>query len=101
MAKEDEKYGSVWLKYDTIPLGGQWAIAVGIVEDKESKERKVRISKGRVKGRVPVSLGRITVVPDDPKDPITQVNRFNIKSKEEWEEVKKLVDKYIGELKEK
>ena len=63
-----------------------------------SVERKVRIAKGKVKGKVHREGGELVYKLENKKDPITQVNRLNIKNKEEWEKIKKLVDKYLAEL---
>lgn len=96
--QESEKYRTDWVRFDTIILGGFWAYVIGIIEDKETGDRKIRIAKGKVKGKVHWEKGKLVHEYNDKKDPITQVNRLNIKSRDEWEKIKKLVDKYVGEL---
>lgn len=96
---EYKPFKSAWENYDLIKLGGFWAIAVGIIKDNMGI-KKVRIAKGKVKGKVfKDEKGKIQYEFDDKNDPITQVNRLNIKTAEEWEKIKKLVDKRIKELK--
>ncbi len=95
--KKSNKYETEWKECEVIPLGGFWAYACGIVEDKEGNV-KVRIAKGKVLGKVWREKGELKHKYDNPKKPISQVNRLNIKSKGEWGEVKKLVDKYIENL---
>lgn len=92
------EYGSIWVDYQIIPLGGFWAVVVGIIQDKSSGSKKLRIAKGRIKGTIRLKLGKPTPEFDNTKDPISQVNRLNIKTKEEWEKIKKLVDEYIIKL---
>ena len=91
-------YGSIWIEYQLIPLGGFWAIAVGIISDKDGKGKKLRIAKGRIKGTIRLKMGKQTPEIDDPKDPISQVNRLNIKTRKEWEEIKVLVEEYLTKL---
>lgn len=96
---EKKLFGSEWEDYDLIKLGGFWAIAVGHVID-NTGIKKVRIAKGKVKGKVfKDEKGNIQYELDNKSDPITQVNRLNIKTAEEWQEIKKLVDKWIAKLK--
>ena len=92
------KYESKWIKYDTIPLGGYWAFVVGIIQDKQSGKKKLRIAKGKLKGFVRMENGKIKCTFLDKNDPITQVNRLNIKRRKEWKEIKRFVDEYIGIL---
>ena len=95
----EKEFGSEWEAYDLIKLGGFWAIAVGIVRD-NAGIRKIRIAKGKVKGKVfKDEDGEIQYELLNEKDPISQVNRLNIKSEKEWEEIKKMVDKWIKKLK--
>jgi len=96
--KGNEKYGTNWIRFDPIKLGGFWAYVIGIIEDKTTGDRKVRISKGKVKGKVRREKGELVYEYENKYDPITQVNRLNIKNKAEWEKIKQLVDKYIVEL---
>jgi hypothetical protein len=98
MAQKFDRFGSRWEGYDLIKLGGFWAIAVGIVTD-STGIRKVRIAKGKVKGKVYRDEQRqIQYELDDPEDPITQVNRINVKNESEWHRIKELVDKWIRKL---
>jgi hypothetical protein len=95
----ENKFSSEWENYDLIKLGGFWAIAIGTLVD-NTGIRKIRIAKGKVKGKVfKDEEGKIQYELNDKKDPIAQVNRLNIKSIEEWQEIKKLVDKWITKLK--
>ncbi|MCS7106221.1 MAG: hypothetical protein NZ942_02815 [Candidatus Aenigmarchaeota archaeon] len=72
---------------------------MGIVKDNLGI-RKLRIAKGKIKGKVfRDEKGKINFELSDEKNPITQVNRLNIKSYEEWEKIKSLVDKWITKLK--
>ncbi|MEM5794132.1 MAG: hypothetical protein QXS48_02240 [Candidatus Aenigmatarchaeota archaeon] len=72
---------------------------MGIVKDNLGI-RKLRIAKGKIKGKVfRDEKGKINFELSDEKNPITQVNRLNIKSYEEWEKIKSLVDKWIKKLK--
>jgi hypothetical protein len=74
-------------------------MVVGIITD-SAGIRKLRIAKGKVKGKVfKDEKGNIQYELDNKKDPITQVNRLNVKSFEEWQEIKKLGDKWIAKLK--
>lgn len=76
-----------------------WAVCVGIVTDNLGI-RKLRIAKGKIKGKVfRDEKGKIKYDLTDEKNPITQVNRLNIKSYEEWEKIKDLVEKWITKLK--
>lgn len=75
-----------------------WAVCVGMIVDNMGI-RKVRIAKGKVKGKVfKDKKGVIQYELYDKNDPITQVNRLNIKSVKEWQKIKKLVDKCIEKL---
>ncbi|MEM5882989.1 MAG: hypothetical protein QXQ77_01980 [Candidatus Aenigmatarchaeota archaeon] len=72
---------------------------MGIVRDNLGI-KKLRIAKGKIKGKVfRDEKGKINFELLDEKNPITQVNRLNIKSYEEWERIKSLVDKWITKLK--
>ncbi|MEM5834736.1 MAG: hypothetical protein QXQ69_02715 [Candidatus Aenigmatarchaeota archaeon] len=76
-----------------------WAVCVGIVKDSLGI-RKLRIAKGKIRGKVfRDENGKINFELTDKKNPITQVNRLNIKSYEEWEKIKSLVEKWIKKLK--
>lgn len=94
-----KKFESNWENYEIFPLGGFWAVCVGIVTDNLGI-RKLRIAKGKIKGKVfRDEKGKIKYDLIDEKNPITQVNRLNIKSYEEWEKIKDLVEKWITKLK--
>lgn len=96
--EEKKRFGSKWEGYELIKLGGFWAIAVGRIIDNMGI-RKVRIAKGKVKGKVfKDDKGVIQYEFYDNEDPISQVNRLNIKTVAEWEKIKKLVDKWIKKL---
>jgi abortive infection bacteriophage resistance protein len=76
-----------------------WAICVGIVVD-STGIRKLRIAKGKIKGKVFKNVkGELQYELYDKNDPIAQVNRFNITDAEDWQKIKKLVDKWIPKLK--
>jgi len=91
----ETRFKSEWENYDLIKLGGFWAIAVGTIVDNIGI-RKMRIAKGKVKGKVfRDGKKKIQYELYDKKDPITQVNRINVKTKKEWNKVKKLGDKWI------
>ena len=97
--KERKPFSSEWEDYDLIKLGGFWAIAVGLVVDNMGI-KKIRIAKGKVKGKVfKDERGEIQYELYDKNDPIAQVNRLNIKTAGEWQEIKKLVDKWMAKLK--
>jgi len=84
MAKD---YGTTWETCHLITLGGNWAFAVGIVEDSRGT-KKVRIAKGRLKENDR----------EEPGDcPISQVNKLNLKVKD-WARVRALIDDAIKEL---
>jgi hypothetical protein len=86
---------------ELIPLGGKWAFAVGITTD-ESGEKAVRISKGKIKGgfyRDKIA-NKMVLTPDDPKDPISQVSRINIKSFENWSNLQEPVIKRLRFIEE-
>ena len=96
--QENKKYSTAWVKFEAVKLGGLWAYVVGTIEDKATGDRKVRIAKGKVKGKVHWEKGELVYTYVDSKDPISQISRLNIKNKVEWEKIKALVDKYIEEL---
>jgi len=68
-----------------IPLGGQWAYSVSIVVD-ERGEKAVRIAKGQIKGGYyrDKETGQMVLKPNDPMNPISLVNKINIKKLSEW-----------------
>jgi len=79
-------------------LGGQWAIAVGIVTDSYGTE-KIRIAKGRYKEMAPLKEGELSQSLGDVDEfPISQPNKFNIKRAAEWEAVSTLVEKLLPQL---
>ncbi|RLJ02174.1 MAG: hypothetical protein DRP11_03325 [Candidatus Aenigmatarchaeota archaeon] len=91
------EFRNEWKEYELVKLGGFWAFCVGIVEDNIGI-KKVRIAKGKVKGKVLKDKEKFEYELKDKNDPITQVNRLNIKSREEWEEIKRLVEKYMKKI---
>jgi hypothetical protein len=95
--QEYKRFASRWEEFDLIPLGGFWAICVGTIVDNLGI-RKIRIAKGKIKGRVWKEKGEIRYELQDDKDPITQVNRLNLKSEKEWEQIKRLVEKHLPKL---
>lgn len=100
---DEKKYGTVWRQPpDLIPLGGQWAYAIGIVQDKRTGNLRVRVAKGKVKGYTRRNeKGELEVHPKDPNDPVTQPTRLNVKDLREWEIVDRLVKKWLPQLGEK
>lgn len=104
MAKGSSKkrtFGTRWIKYTLIPLESYWAYCVGIVEDIGTGERYVRIARGKIKGRVEtIAKGKTKYTLVDKSDPITQVNRLNIKRKWEWKEINPIVNKFFKKLEE-
>ena len=91
---EERKYYTEWEEYELVPLGGLWAYAIGVVKD-QSGNRKLRIAKGKIKGKVFKEEGKIKYTLDNDKNPISQINKFNIKSREEWEKIKPVVEKFL------
>lgn len=83
-----KEYGTTWLTATIIPLGGAWAFAVGIVRDSAGVE-KLRIAKGKVNADADLDAGDA---------PVTQVQKFNIKKRDEWEKIKAAVDAALDEL---
>jgi len=95
-----EEYGSRWVDCQLIPIGGQWCYCVGIVQDIRTNELKVRVAKGKVKGYVRRNPdGKLEVFPNDPKNPISQINRLNIKDFSEWEMLTVAVKEWCEKLK--
>jgi len=95
---EKPKFGSEWIEYKLIKLGGFWAIAVGTIVDNMGI-KKVRIAKGKVKGKVfKDDKGNIQYEIYNKKDPISQVNRINIKSVDEWNQIIKEVESRLKKL---
>jgi hypothetical protein len=101
--KAGEVYGTVWLdKPDLIPIGGKWAYGVGLVQDKKTKTIRLRVVKGKVKGYTRRNeKGELEIHSENPLDPISQPNRLNIKSFEEWKILTPLVEKWARKLPEK
>jgi hypothetical protein len=103
MTEKEEKpsqFGSDWVEPpDLITIGGQWVYAVGLVKDRYSDSLRLRIAKGKVKGYTKRSPeGVLEAFPDDPLDPMTQPNRLNIKTGEEWQGILKVVDKWLPKI---
>jgi hypothetical protein len=82
-----------------LPIGGKWVYAVGLVKEKGSGLLRLRIAKGPVKGYTKRnSEGVLEAFPTDPLDPLAQPNRLNLKTIEEWEQIAKLVQKWVSKL---
>jgi hypothetical protein len=75
-----------------ISLGGKWAYSVGIVGD-VGGERSVRVAKGVLKGTYyrDKQSGNMVLKPDDEMHPISEPNKINIKSMDEWNQLVVLV----------
>jgi len=67
-----------------IALGGKWAYAIAIVSDDGG--RAVRIAKGTIKGSWyrDKQTNEMILKPNDKMDPITLVNKINVKRLSEW-----------------
>ncbi len=100
---ESEKFGAPWTEPpDLVPIGGQWLYAIGIVQDKQTGNIRVRIAKGKVKGYVKRNeRGELETHPKDPSDPISQPNRLNVKDPKEWEKIDQLVKKWLKKVPER
>jgi hypothetical protein len=100
---ESEKFGTSWKEPpDIIPIGGQWLYAIGIVQDKQTGELRVRVAKGKIRGYIKRNdQGVLEAHPKDPMDPLTQPNRLNIKSLREWEKIDQFVKKWLAKIPEK
>jgi hypothetical protein len=72
---------NVWTQAELIPIGGDWAYAVGLLDN-----GAIRIAKGKLSAAKPES-----------GCPISQVNKLNIKAKDtsQWEEIKDAVDRLL------
>lgn len=75
-----------------IPLGGKWAYSVALVTD-ESGKKEVRIAKGQIKGNFfrDKKTNEMVLTPDDPMNPISQINKINIKRLSDWEKLQEPV----------
>lgn len=88
-----EKYSKKNLeKPELIPLGGKWAYSVALVRD-WNNNTCVRIAKGQIRGNFyrDKESGEMVLTPDDPMNPISLVNKINIKRFSEWDKLQKLV----------
>ena len=101
--EDEKKFGNVWKEPpDLIPIGGQWLYAVGIVQDKQTENIRVRIAKGKIKGYTKRNeQGELEAHPKDAIDPITQPNRLNVKNLKEWNDIDKHVKKWLAKIPEK
>ncbi len=72
---------------ELIALGGQWAYSVALMADDSGKS--VRIAKGKIRGNYyrDHATGEMVLQPDDPMNPISLVNKINIKRLSEWEKL--------------
>jgi len=95
-----EEFGSEWCEPpDLLPIGGKWVYAVGLVRERGSDVLRLRIAKGKVKGYTKRNpQGMLEAFPDNPLDPLTQPNRLNIKTAEEWRQLAKLVEKWLHKI---
>ncbi|MFX1474386.1 MAG: hypothetical protein ACFFCO_02765 [Promethearchaeota archaeon] len=103
MSEKEEKpreYGTDWVEPpDLITIGGKWVYAVGLVKDRYSDSLRLRIAKGKVKGYTKRSEeGVLEAFPEDPLDPVTQPNRLNIKTVQEWQDILKVVEKWLPKI---
>lgn len=98
--RDAEEFGATWYEPpDLLPIGGKWVYAVGLVKEKGSDMLRLRIAKGPVKGYTKRNpKGVLEVFPNDPLDPIAQPNRLNLKTVEEWEQILRLVNKWLSKL---
>jgi len=98
--RDAEEFGATWSEPpDLLPIGGKWVYAVGLVKEKGSDVLRLRIAKGPVKGYTKRNpKGVLEAFPDNPLDPLTQPNRLNLKTVEEWEQIAKLVKKWLSKL---
>ena len=83
-----------------LPLGGEWTYSVALTED-ASGGKSVQICKGKIIGdfRKNPETGKVVLTPNDPLNPITKVNKINIKRLEEWAELQRPVASRLKELK--
>lgn len=79
MAERD--FSSTWVDSQIVMLGMGWAFQVGVIRDSDGT-LKIRIAKGQLK---------------DPTT-VSQRQKFNIKRRKEWEQIKPLVDEYLAKL---
>lgn len=86
---------------ELLPLGGQWAYSVALVRD-ERNDKAVRIAKGKIKGNFwrDKTTNEMVLKPDDPMDPISLVNKINIKRLSEWDKLQSPVLKRLRALDE-
>jgi hypothetical protein len=98
--RDAEEFGATWSEPpDLLPIGGKWIYAVGLVKERGSGMLRLRIAKGPVKGYTKRNpKGVLEAFPNDPLDPLAQPNRLNLKTVEEWEQITKLVKKWLSKL---
>jgi hypothetical protein len=86
---------------ELIPLGGEWAYSIALVSDKRN-EKAVRIAKGKIIGNFfrDKKTGKMNLKPDDPRNPISLVNKINIKRLSEWDKLQSPVLKRLRALEE-
>ena len=91
-------YQTKWVEPpDIIGIGGKWAYAIGVVVD-SSGRKKIRIAKGPVRGYVKKEKEKTEIHPDDPGNPIAQIQKINFKSIEEYESLGKYMKKWAKKL---
>jgi hypothetical protein len=84
-----------------IPLGGKWAYSIALIAD-QSGQKEVRIAKGQIKGNFyrDKKTNEMVITPDDPMNPISQINKINIKRLSEWEKLQEPVISRLSVLDE-
>jgi hypothetical protein len=86
---------------ELISLGGEWAYSVALVRD-DRNEKAVRIAKGKIIGTCyrNKTTNEMVLEPNNPKDPISLVNKINIKRLSEWDKLQSPVLKRLRALEE-
>jgi hypothetical protein len=86
---------------ELIPLGGEWAYSVALVSDEKS-DKAVRIAKGKIRGGFyrDKTTKEMVLQPDDPRNPISLVNKINIKRLAEWDKLQAPVLKRLRAIEE-
>jgi hypothetical protein len=82
---ESRDFSTTWVEFELIQVGGGYAYQIGIIEDKATQARKVRVAKGRI------------IAQEDGRAAVKQAQKLNLKSKE-WPKVREAIEKYLGKL---
>jgi|GEM_PF-4589966 len=77
----ERDFSSTWIDSQIVMLGMGWAYQIGVIRDSDGT-LKIRIAKGQLK---------------DPTT-VSQRQKFNIKRRKEWEQIKPLVEEYLTKL---